>query len=330
MDRSDQNHVLRHVAAIINPGTRGSLVAALRALRTAVPAGVRLEEFVSSGHATTRAVAAEAAARCDLVIAVGGDGTVANVASGLLGTGVPLAIVPTGSTNVIAKELRLPGSPRAAAELAFRSSVRVRRDVGTFEDHCFLHMAGAGFDSQFFENTDRELKRKIGWVAYLPAALAALQIHPVEFRIVADGDLIEVVSSLVLVANGSAVVSPAFRLHPDIDSSDGWLDLLVFTATEPADVARTLGLLATSRLAESPYLLTRRVRKVAIEADPSLSVQLDGDVVGQTPATFEIVPAGIQIVVNDPALRLWPPFLAQNRFLADVLKPVTAEASGKR
>ncbi|HEU0113527.1 MAG TPA: diacylglycerol kinase family protein, partial [Thermomicrobiales bacterium] len=257
---------VQRAAAIVNPATRGSASRLERALRAAAPSHVQLEILTTPAPGSTTALARNAATWADRLIAVGGDGTVAAVAAGILGSDRSLAIVPAGSTNVIAKELGLPSSARAAAELAFRSNVRLRRDVGVVGERCFLHMAGAGFDSRFFANTDRTLKKRIGWVAYLPAALAALQIPAVAFSIVADGERLEIESSLVLIANGGAIVTPAFRIHPDISSDDGWLDLLVFTATEPADVARTLGLLATSRLAESPYLITRKARRIEIAA----------------------------------------------------------------
>ncbi|HEU5434605.1 MAG TPA: YegS/Rv2252/BmrU family lipid kinase [Thermomicrobiales bacterium] len=311
---------VQRVAAIINPATRGSVRALERLLRGATPPHVHLEIMTTPAPGSATALARDAAAWADRLIAVGGDGTVAAVASGILGSDRSLAIVPSGSTNVIAKELGLPNSARAAAELAFRSNKRVQRDVGVVGDRCFLHMAGAGFDSSLFENTDRALKKRIGWVAYLPAALAALQIPPVAFSIVADDERMDVESSLVLVANGSAIVTPAFRIHPDIVSDDGWLDLLVFTATDPAAVARTLGLLATARLAESPYLITRKARRIELAAEPPLPVQLDGDVVGVTPARFEIAPGAVGIVVPDPDLeRPWPPLLAQGRAIVSAL-----------
>jgi YegS/Rv2252/BmrU family lipid kinase len=311
---------VQRAAAIINPATRGSAQELERILRAAAPAQVHLEIITTPAPDAATPLARSAAEWADRLIAIGGDGTVAAVASGLLGSDRSLAIVPAGSTNVIAKELGLPNSARAAAALAFRSNKRVYRDVGVYGDRCFLHMAGAGFDSRFFENTDRALKRRIGWVAYLPAALAALQIPAVGFTIVADDETIQVESSLVLIANGSDIVTPAFRIHPDIRSDDGWLDLLVFTATDPAAVARTLGLLAASRLADSPYLIARKARRIELTAEPSLPVQLDGDVAGATPARFEIAPAAIGIVVPDPdVVRPWPPIVAQGRALASAL-----------
>ncbi|HET7093073.1 MAG TPA: YegS/Rv2252/BmrU family lipid kinase [Thermomicrobiales bacterium] len=308
---------VQRAAAIINPTARGSVQMLARTLRAAAPPGAQLEIMTTPAPGSATALARNAAAWADRLIAVGGDGTVAAVACGILGSDRTLAIVPAGSTNVIAKELGLPNSARAAAEVAFRSNARVRRDVGLMGDRCFLHMAGAGFDSRFFENTDRTLKKRIGWVAYLPAALAALQSPPVSFTIVADDELLAVESSLVLVANGGAIVTPAFRIHPDIASDDGWLDLLVFTATDPAAVARTLGLLAAARLADSPFLIARKARRIEVAAEPPLPVQLDGDVVGLTPARFDIAPGAIAIVVPDPRpARPWPPLLAPGRAIA--------------
>jgi diacylglycerol kinase family enzyme len=101
----------------------------------------------------------------------------------------------------------------------------------------------------------------------------------------------------VLVANGGAASTPVFKLHPHITVDDGWLDVLIFTVTTPAQVAATLGQLGGQRLDRSPHVLWRRTRRARIDADPPLAVELDGDIHGLTPREFSIRPASLSVIV---------------------------------
>lgn len=311
----------RRIAAIVNPTSRGGAAGLERIVRQAAPVGVHVEVLTSNNPGDAVRLAHEASGWADRVVAVGGDGTVADVATGLVGRRVPLAIVPAGSTNIVAKELGLPVSRRASARIALRSTNVVARDLGRCGERCFLHMAGAGVDSHFFQHTDRQLKKRFGWVAYLPAALAAFQLPPARFSIRVDEERIEALTALVVVANGAAVITPNLRLHSAVASDDGWLDLLVFTATDPPAIAKTLALLAAGRLDDSPLLLTRKARQIDVAADPSLPVQLDGDVVARTPVSFSVVPGGIDLVRPEGRPRHVP---------WDTGEPNSGEPSGPR
>jgi YegS/Rv2252/BmrU family lipid kinase len=241
--------------------------------------------------------AREAALRADTVIAVGGDGTVSDVATGILGTGAILGIVPSGSTNIIARALRIPARPTAAIEmLASAHDVRAI-DAGLCGDRCFLHMAGAGFDAALFRATKQALKRHLGWMAYLPAAIEALRTAPSEVIITVDGASVEERSPLVLVANGGAVVVPSLEIYPDISVDDGWFDILVFSTVTWPQIITALGLTGLRSLHRSPHVRRIRGKEVRIEAAPSLPIQLDGDVRGQTPVTFALLPLAMNVAV---------------------------------
>jgi diacylglycerol kinase family enzyme len=170
-------------------------------------------------------------------------------------------------------------------------------DVGECGERRFLHMAGAGLDSHFFLRTSRALKRRVGWLAYVPAAATALRQPPARFDIAVDGRSLAVTSPLVLVANGASVITPMIRLHPRVHDQDGWLDLLVFTATTPWPIARSVWGFVTGSLATSPYLIHLRGRQISLASDPVLPVQLDGDVVTRTPASFKVAPRAIGVIV---------------------------------
>ena len=208
-----------------------------------------------------------------------------------------MGIIPGGSTNIIARELGIPENARAAIRLVFGSFDVRKMDVGVCNERFFLHMAGSGFDSRLFDNADPALKKRIGWLAYLPAALKALREPACRFRITIDSEVMEVESPLVLVANGSSVLSPRMRVGSRIRPDDGQLDVIVVTATRPHELASVLARLAASAMDESPYVIYRKAQSVALEGPKPVPVQLDGDVIEKTPVTFGVLPRDIGIIV---------------------------------
>jgi YegS/Rv2252/BmrU family lipid kinase len=256
---------------------------------------LRVRTVNSSVEATE--AANEAAPTADIVIAVGGDGTVADVATGIHGFDAALGIVPAGTTNITGRSLGIPADPTEALALFGHRPFFRSIDVGRSGDRSFLHIAGAGFDAELFGTVDPDWKRRIGWVAYVPAAAAALALPPSEVRVVIDDGEIVANSSLVLVANGGAVVAPTFRIYPGVSVDDGWFDVLVFTSATALEIVATLFSVGTQRLDQSPHVTWHRARTVRIEATPPLPVQLDGDPRGTTPHEFHLVPKGLKVVV---------------------------------
>jgi len=285
------------VVVIANPSTRASVRAVTSALTQAVPAGVRLDLRWTPGPGTAKALAMEALDIADGIVAVGGDGTVSDVAAAVVGTGMPLGVLPAGSTNIVAREHGIPANLRGAAGVIFGPHRLLAVDVATCNGRPFLHMAGAGFDSVLFDNADPELKRRVGWMAYLPAGAKALTVPPATYTIEIEGETIRTLSPLVLVANGSSIIRPELKLAPSIRPDDGWLDLIVVTGTKPHELASVLGRLATLRFDTSPLVLHRRVRSATIATSHPVPMQLDGDVVEHTPASIGILPASLNLIV---------------------------------
>lgn len=284
-------------AAILSAGSRlgADQIATSLASRLRDRVDLSLTIVHSSAEATSAARALAQSA--NVIVAVGGDGTVADIATGILGSDAILGIVPAGSTNITARSLGIPANPRAAIELLLEPGTTTTIDVGVSGDRCFLNMGGAGFDAELFRTASPVWKKRLGWLAYLPAAAAALRLNPSSVVVTCDSEQVEVESPLVLVANGGAAVAPTFKLHPHIAADDGWLDVLVFTATTPPQVAATLGQLGSQRLDRSPHVVWRRARRVKIEANPALDVELDGDVWGLTPREFSVRAAALRVVV---------------------------------
>jgi len=284
--------------AIVNPATRGSVSRIAELLRAAAAPDSRLDIYPTgyAGHAAE--LARFHATTADLLIAVGGDGTVAEVAGAARDAKIPIGIIPGGSTNITARELGIPTNTFLAARLLFENHAIRTIDAGVCGDRIFLHMAGAGVDSLLFDLTSPALKRKIGWMAYLPAAFEALRRPLSSFTIQLEDTRIEGVRSpLVLVANGPSIIAPMLQLDARIRSDDGYLDVLVVTATRPAELARVLARMAMRQMSGSPFVQAFKTREVEISAKPAIAVQLDGDVFGTTPARFTIDPGSVRIVV---------------------------------
>ncbi len=288
--------------AIINPSTRGNMARIAELLRAAAPDSTRLEIYPTGypGHAGE--LARLHAPHADLLVAVGGDGTVAEVAGAARESRIPIGIIPGGSTNITARELGIPTNAFHASRLLFENHTIRTIDAGICGDRIFLHMAGAGVDSQLFDLASPALKRKIGWIAYLPAAIEALRrplsrftIHSREMR------LDDVSSPMVLVANGPSIIAPMLQLDSRIRADDGYLDVLVVTATRPDELARVLARMALRQMGGSPFVTAFTTKDVAISAEPEIATQLDGDVFGRTPVRFTIDPGSVRIVV--PPLR---------------------------
>lgn len=287
------------VVVVINPNTRTDHMQIRAALGQWVPDGVNMRIHETRRDVSTEELTKSVIGDADGVIACGGDGTVSEVAAALDGRHIPLGIIPGGSTNIIAQELGIPANIAAAAALAFGPFDVHEMDVGTCNDHYFLHMAGTGIDSRIFDNTDETLKRRVGWMAYLPAAMKAVWDGSKSLRITIDDEEHAVVSPLVLIANGSSIISSSFRIDDSIRSDDGQLDVVIVTATKPHELAMVVAHAANplAAIRDSQHVIQRKARTIRIESDKPQPVQLDGDVTTETPAVFGIRPRAIGMCV---------------------------------
>ena len=296
---------MKRIAFVVSGTSRLSVERLTAMLAPGFDRNVEFQVQVVNSSDQATAAASQAAELADIVVAVGGDGTVADIASGIFGSGAALAIIPAGSTNIAARSLGIPADPVAGLALICGSNWLRPIDVGRCDDRSFVHMAGAGFDAALFHATSPVLKRHLGWFAYFPAAIAALRLPPSDIRINAEGTTLEARSPLVLVANGGSAIAPDYQIYPGIAVDDGWFDILVFTPSSPAQIAATLGHAGKQQLERSPHVTHARARAVQVDAVPPLPVELDGDPRGTTPRQFSIVPAGLNVVtpVRQPGRR---------------------------
>ena len=190
------------------------------------------EEDVGQGMAS-QALADSA----DLIFAAGGDGTVRAVAEVVHSSGVPLALLPAGTGNLLARNLHLtlddmPGSVRSAFAGVDRSIdvglIEIERADGSRDEHAFVVMAGMGIDAKMIKNTDDDLKDKAGWAAYLDAIVKALrdpdELH-LQFRLDGGEKTRRTVHTLILGNCGSLPAN--VLLMPEAVVDDGKFDLMM-------------------------------------------------------------------------------------------------------
>jgi YegS/Rv2252/BmrU family lipid kinase len=282
---------------VANPVARRNAESILEVLREMSPAGSVFDVTHTAVDRLEPGSLSAQAQGSSAVIAVGGDGTVAEAATAIEGTELPIGIIPAGSTNVIARSFSIPKDVRQAARIVFERPTTRVLDVGICNGRRFLHMGGAGFDSKMFAATNQTLKRRLGWFAYLQGATKSIIAPSSYVTVNVDGTVLECSSPLVLVANGSSIVTPSFSVLPDIKYDDGILDVIVITSTRATEIARTIGRFVIRSLQNSPFALHLRGQSIMLSADPPIPVQLDGDVIGDTPASFSILPRAAELIV---------------------------------
>jgi diacylglycerol kinase (ATP) len=234
----------------------------------------------------------------DAVAVYGGDGTVMEAAAGLIGTEVPLAIFPGGTANVISVELGIPSNLAEACALVCASACAERRiDVGQIGDQYFLIRVGMGLEAQMVQGAHRGLKDRVGALAYGVAAMQALAEPAVaRYRLTIDGQVVEREGITCIVANAGSFGALPLTIAPTIDVSDGFLDVIVIATAElPGLVQVAASIVTGSEPAEPLHHWT--AREVRVEADPPQSVQVDGEVWGQTPFTVRVVPQAVRVLV---------------------------------
>ncbi|NYG59522.1 YegS/Rv2252/BmrU family lipid kinase [Nocardioides daedukensis] len=224
-------------------------------------------------------------AGADLVIVCGGDGTVREVCAELAGTGIPVGIVPAGTGNLLARNLDIPLYIRSAIDVALNGQdraidmVRVSGDGG-LEDTHFLVMAGMGFDAAIMEGVNEDIKKKVGWLAYVLSGLKSLMFPAVKVEVsIDDAPFTKHRARTVLVGN-VGYLQAGMPLLPDAAIDDGVLDVVLL---HPKRFLSWLPLAfrVLTKGSKTDELIERFTgRKVVIRAAIDTPRQLDGDSIG--------------------------------------------------
>ncbi len=289
---------------ITNPAAARTDQVALEVIRrTLVAGGWRVEVLATGGSGDARRLAEYGVLeKVDVVGVFGGDGTTMQAAAALVGTEVSLGILPGGTGNLLAGNLRIPLAPARAAESLLRSRPR-RLDLGRIErpdgTHYFAVACGAGYDALVMGETAAENKRRWGIGAYIATTIRLMnRLRSVSHVITVDGVEYEAEASMVLVANCNEMIPPLVKLGHGISPDDGYLDVIVVRAENFTQSVRALWevMRETDPTQRSEFVSYARGREIRIETTPIQPVQLDGEAGGVTPFTATVVPGALLVM----------------------------------
>jgi diacylglycerol kinase (ATP) len=287
---------------IVNPvaGRRSSERSLERVMERLGEAGFDFELRETTGAADAERWSSEAK-DVDMVVALGGDGTIMEAMSGLIegSRDIPLAQIPAGTANLLARALGIPTDLDAALDVVI-NGVAVRHDVGRVEGsgRYFALVAGAGFDAQLIEDTPRTLKNRLGFTAYLLAGIRNLfRLHRSNVLLEVDGNHHYFQAHTVMAINVGDIEGFRLRGTRNIDPHDGKLDIAIVSPATLLGIVEVTWRIVTGNLSDDHDVRFLQAEHVRIEANPPMEVQIDGEPIGTTPLSARAVPGGALFIV---------------------------------
>lgn len=276
----------KRAAVVVNPTKVGDVEARRRRVSTEMALAGWADPLwlETSPHDSGRGMTRQAlAVGVDVVFAAGGDGTVMAVVSELAGTGVPLAILPAGTGNLLARNLRLPTDLDEAIHVGL-SGVDRNIDLGEVDGQRFAVMAGIGFDAKVMADAPDQLKAHVGWPAYVVSGLQHLRGRGMRVTIQVDGgEVLRRRARSVLIGNVGALQA-GVQLIPHAEPDDGVLDVVVLTPENLGGWARVAGHLAIRKRDAGRYVEHLAAReRVEVHAEHDEARQVDGDPIESGP-----------------------------------------------
>jgi diacylglycerol kinase (ATP) len=262
-------------------------------------AGVDAEVCESRSGEHLRELAREAAAaRPDVIVSAGGDGTHHHVINGLWGSEVPVGIIPLGTGNDIPEGIGIPRDARAAAVALSRVKTR-SIDLGRIGSRVYCGMAGVGIDSMVARYVNEHAPRIRGRLAYFWAIAHCLRVYrPQPLEVQAEGFVFSGQVMAVLAGN-HASYGGGFRITPRARSDDGLLDVCLIPAMSKLSLLPWIPRAYLGRHLAHPRIQYLQTPRVMLNSPQSLDVYADGEFIQQLPATIEAIPHALNVVVPD-------------------------------
>jgi diacylglycerol kinase (ATP) len=264
-------------------------------------------------HLTTPDTAAEQlvqdaiAAKADIIIASGGDGTVSAVAGALIGTNIPLGIIPRGTANAFSVALGITAAIapiRSACQVILGGYTRVV-DAARCNGMPMILLAGIGYEAETVEKASRELKDRWGPLAYLMAGWQQLDTQELfETEIDIEGEVHQFQAGAITIANTAPITSILAQGGGQVISDDGLLDVTIATAeTKLQAITGMLSMLGAALIKsgmEHQNLVHLCAKRMKVTTNPPQKVVLDGEIIGTTPIDIECLPGGLTVLVPKP------------------------------
>ncbi|MBX7134937.1 MAG: diacylglycerol kinase family lipid kinase [Fimbriimonadaceae bacterium] len=247
-----------------------------------------------SGAALARQAALEGA---DLIVAAGGDGTIGEVANGLVGTSATLGVLPMGTGNDFARTIGIGTDlERAAQTLIHGQSQTI--DLGKLDrGGYFINVAGCGFDAEVATRVNHGFRYLRGTTAYIAAVLQTLKaFRPTRVTIDHGGEIREELVMLCAIAN-ARTYGGGMRIAPHAELDDGLFDVVLVGDVSRAEFLRAFPRVFKGSHLSHPKVQHFRCSRIGVTSERKLAVLADGEEVGSTPVSFQIVPRALKVMM---------------------------------
>lgn len=244
----------------------------------------------------------------NLVIAVGGDGTIAEVAAGLANSSIPMGILPSGTWNAIARHLFIPLNTNRALALILGEHDINTLDLMQVGSRTHAMNLTIGFSAAMIQNTGRQEKRKFGIFAYIGNIFSQIfGLKLKRYRLTIDGVTYETRASEIVVANyglvGFRYLENLLEIHPD----DGKADVFVVRARTILDLPDLIWRVFIKREKRAPIVhIFPGCESIKITCSSPAVVQADGEIIGTTPVEINVLPRCVQVIVPPPRKGILP------------------------
>jgi diacylglycerol kinase (ATP) len=262
--------------------------------------GIEPKVYHTTPEDTGQGLAKRAAEeQAELVIAVGGDGTIHGVAKGLIGTQSIMGIIPTGTMNNLAHSLNIPDTIPDACTAIVKGETR-SIDVGKINDHIFLEVAGVGLEAALFPAAE-DIKRQ-GLLTNFHGAISGLKtllsFKPTRVRITIDKKKRRPYRALQVTICNAPIYGAHMQAAPGALMDDGLLDIVIYKDFSKFEFLRHALSISQGRRPYQPKLKYLRVQSLRIDADQPLDIHADGVLQGNTPAFITVLPGALHIRVS--------------------------------
>lgn len=270
-----------------------------QAIDTLEAAGRRVDLHWTTQRGDATELARQAVGgQADLVVAVGGDGTLNEVAHALAGTPVPLGLIPLGTANCFALEAGIPFDMVQAARCLLTGRPE-RIHLGQADASYFLLMGGIGFDADIVYRVEQRpaLKKRLGKLAYVSQGFVHVaRYHPARLQVTLDGR--EALEAYGVVIGNTRYFGGRFVITPQAGFDKPELDVCLFQGKSRGAMFRYAWAILRGCHLDQPDVLYRKAREVSVCApEGQARVQVDGDYWGTTPVQFRIVPDALTVML---------------------------------
>lgn len=285
---------------IVNPksGSVKDLDALLEELTRLEPSAIR----VTSGAGEAESFARESL-HCDEIIAAGGDGTLNEIINGIAErfAAVRLGLIPLGTGNDFARCLNLPATVEENIDIIMSGETNALDVVRARSDRVryFVNVSAGGFSGLVNEKLTPEMKQTWGPLAYVRSAAAALpELRSYRTEVDLDkGEKVDVDLYNVVIANGRFVAG-GLPIAPDADPADGLLDVILIPSRPASEMVLLAAQVALGKHLTSDAVIYRKSAKVSVRSTPGMWFNVDGELVGNDPIAFEVMPRALQFVLG--------------------------------